>query len=160
MAEEQVMSQESLVLDGNMESLAKRIKNVESALADELLDRQKTAFCKLFLQLCKQYFQFRSFDLLEITDSEELLTLESEVFKRAERGYKLTKYVGMPLLALIPMFGWELIYDMLECCNSKLGVCDYIGFYNFRYYKLRRILMKTEGKDFFPFEALKQILQS
>lgn len=105
MAKEQVVPH-ALILDGYPEKIAKRIKNVELSLRDEQLDKQKTAFCKMFVELCRRYFKFRSFDLLKITDNEELLTLEFEVFQRAKHGYKLTKYIGFPLLALIPIFGW------------------------------------------------------
>lgn len=156
MAEEQITAQASqpLILSGNQEKLMKRIENVELELRDEILERQKIAFFKVFAELCKRYFKLRRSDLLKIADIEELSTLELEVFKKAERWSKLTKYFGMPFMALIPIFGWFILLDWLYC-DYYNSVHD---LYAFHYCKLRRLLVEKEGKEFFSFETLKQVL--
>ena len=156
MAEEQVMSQ-VLVLDSNREKLAKRIKNVELDLRDELSKRQKIAFCNVFVELCEKYFKFRKSDLLKITDNVELLALELEVFKKAERSYKITKYFVIPFLALIPIFGWCMVFDMFDLNQQRIYERIY-GDFSFHYYRLRRKLIETHDKEFFPFDTLKQVL--
>lgn len=157
MAEEQVI-QQTLVLDGNREKLSKRINNINSNLQDQELGKQRSLFCSLFMQLCYRYYKIKRSDLKEITDNEELLALESEVFKRVESAFKLTKYVGIPIMILIPGAGWaslvKMLYNTFEC-YGRVHYYD-SDFIAFRYCKWRRKLIEIDGKKFLS-EALKNL---
>ena len=163
MAEEQAMT-EALVLDNNREKLARRVNNlIKLRLENEKLseisvksNRQKLYFCELFIQYCYKYYGLKAIDLREITDNKEILALELEVFKKAKRDLKIFKYFGVPSLALLPVVGWIIIIVFWVSINDSIPP---IGFVSHSYCKLREVLMEKEGKEFFPFETLKQILK-
>lgn len=158
MAEEQVASQ-ALILDGNMERLAKKISDIELKLRAQKLNEQKLLFWSLFTQLCYIYYKLTKFDLPKITDDNELLTLESEVFKRADRAFNVMKYVGIPFMILIPIIGWSCLAKMLSNTFIVYNRVHYYDqdFITFRYCRSRRKLIEVYGKEFLS-EVLKYAL--
>lgn len=84
MAEEQVMIQ-ALVFDSCREKIAKILKNKQINIREEL-------FCRYFIRSCWSYFKMDMSDLRKITDDEEILALEYEIYMRTERTFKIIKY--------------------------------------------------------------------
>lgn len=150
MAEEQVMAR-ALVLDNIQDKLARKIKNRELELRNDLLNIKMRYFFSVFAHLCERYFKLNKSDLLEIVDNnEEFMALELEVFKKAERSYKFHKYVLAPCFVCIPIFGWCMIVEYLwpnfryynaHYVSSEAATCHYCI--------LRGILIEKEGENSF-----------
>ena len=144
MAEEQIMSS-ALVLSASIDKVAARLGDIRHSYL-----RKK--FSLYFMQLCSKYYNLNCRDLL-VMSNDEILALEQEVFKRANSDFKIAKYFGLPLIALIPFSGWGIAwsmwsrnYNFCDCCFISYGYCE-----------IRRELMEINDheREFFPFDTLK-----
>lgn len=151
MAEEQIMSQasQSLVLQTERERFLSKLQNLKS---NNLTAKQQNdsssylgQFADYFVLLIYKYIglsraQLKGFNASELKILDELIS--HKAWPRAI--YQILFTFGVPVL------GWLIG----PCCwHDKT-------FLSWRYIYYRQRLRKIHGKKFFPFEILKQELQS
>ena len=120
------------------------------------IDIKKLFFAKTFIVLSQKFFNLSEKQLLKIAENkEELKELDLELAKRATLP---ACWQALSFIFILPYFvDYQFMTRHDENYPTNSASDSYLYFrYLWRY---RRSLKKIYGKDYFPFEAIKNELQ-